>query len=215
MHINCVSRLSLTVVEHLYARGHQSLARDQLEYADVAANRQRRSIALACEQNAPDISRVERRNSALFDGLKHPPTYAIGEWVWIYNTAATIRQGAKAGTNAKVFKVKLSLNWTEPLKRFVLTLPLRHAPRFHTLLHQYHPSRRHPLLVQGPLSSRVTRQDLRPYHNGRPLRRPLRGRPRTSESSSSLLGTRRISERSATRSVFKLVKVEPSAGNFA
>ena len=32
------------------------------------------------------------------------------------NTAATIRQGAKTDTDAKVLKVKLSLNWTGPYK---------------------------------------------------------------------------------------------------
>ena len=36
--------------------------------------------------------------------------------MWVYNTAATIRQEAKSGTDAKVLKAKLSLNWTGPLK---------------------------------------------------------------------------------------------------
>ena len=36
--------------------------------------------------------------------------------MWVYNTAATIREGAKAGTGAKVLKTKLSLNWTGPFK---------------------------------------------------------------------------------------------------
>ena len=36
--------------------------------------------------------------------------------MWTYNAAATIRQGAKAGTDAKVLKAKLSLNWTGPFK---------------------------------------------------------------------------------------------------
>ena len=34
----------------------------------------------------------------------------------MYNTAATIRQGAKPDTNAKVLKTKLSLNWTGTYK---------------------------------------------------------------------------------------------------
>ena len=36
--------------------------------------------------------------------------------MWTYNTAATIRQGTKAGTDSKVLKAKLSLNWTRPFK---------------------------------------------------------------------------------------------------
>ena len=34
----------------------------------------------------------------------------------MYNTAATIRQGARKGTNNTVLEEKLSLNWTEPFK---------------------------------------------------------------------------------------------------
>ena len=59
---------------------------------------------------------MERRNSALSNALKQPPIYTVSGWVWIYNTAATIRQGAKSGTDAKVLKEKLSLNWTGPFK---------------------------------------------------------------------------------------------------
>ena len=72
------------------------------------------------EQHAFNIARVERRNSALSDGLKQIPTYAIGGWVWVYNAAATIRLGTKAGTDAKVLKAKLSLNWMGPFKTLVI-----------------------------------------------------------------------------------------------
>ena len=36
--------------------------------------------------------------------------------MWVYNTAATIRQGAKTDTDAKILKIELSLNWTGPYK---------------------------------------------------------------------------------------------------
>ena len=36
--------------------------------------------------------------------------------MWVYNTAATIRQGAKTDTDAKILNVKLSLNRTGPYK---------------------------------------------------------------------------------------------------
>ena len=36
--------------------------------------------------------------------------------MWVYNIVATIRQGAKAGTDAKVLKAKLSRNWTASFK---------------------------------------------------------------------------------------------------
>ena len=59
---------------------------------------------------------MERRNSALADALRAVPKFTFGDCVWVYNTAATIRQGAKTDTDAKVFKAKLSLNWTDPCK---------------------------------------------------------------------------------------------------
>ena len=34
--------------------------------------------------------------------------------MWVHNPAANIHQGAKSGTDAKVFKEKLSPNWTGP-----------------------------------------------------------------------------------------------------
>ena len=46
VYMNRGPRLPLTVFEHPYARGHQGLARDQLEYVDLAADHQRRSFAL-------------------------------------------------------------------------------------------------------------------------------------------------------------------------
>ena len=75
VYMNRGPRLPLTVFEHPYARGHQGLARDQLEYVDLAADRQRRSYALVREQHALNIARVESRNFALSDGLKQPVSY--------------------------------------------------------------------------------------------------------------------------------------------
>ena len=116
VHVNRLPRLPLTIFEYHYARGHQSLARDHLEYCDLAADRQRRAYASVREQHALNISRVELRNSTLSDARKQLPIYTIGGWVWVYNAAATIPQGAKSGTDAKVLKEKLSLNWTGPFK---------------------------------------------------------------------------------------------------
>ena len=59
---------------------------------------------------------MERRNSALSDALRAILKFAVGGWVWVYNTVATIRQGAKTDTDAKVLKAKLSLHWTGPYK---------------------------------------------------------------------------------------------------
>ena len=50
------------------------------------------------------------------DALRRSPPFTTGGWTWIYNSAATIRQGAKKGTDATVLKTKLSFNWIGPFK---------------------------------------------------------------------------------------------------
>ena len=76
VHMNGLPRLPMTVFEQQYARGHQSLDRDQLEYCDLAADRQSRSHELVRAQHLLTVSRIERRNSALSDALNQLPAYA-------------------------------------------------------------------------------------------------------------------------------------------
>ena len=87
---------------------------DHLAYCDLATDRQQRAYDIFREQHALTVSRVECRNSVLSDALRPVSKFAVGGWVSVYNTAATIRQGAKTDTDAKVLKAKLSLNWTDP-----------------------------------------------------------------------------------------------------
>ena len=58
----------------------------------------------------PEQFLVERRNSAVSDAPRSVPTFAVGGWVWVYNTVAIIRQGAKTDTDVTILKAKLSLN---------------------------------------------------------------------------------------------------------
>ena len=66
--------------------------------------------------HALTVCRVERRKSALSVALRQVPNFVVGSWVWLYNTASIIRQGPKAGTDAKVLQTKFALNWTSPYK---------------------------------------------------------------------------------------------------
>lgn len=66
VHMSHLFHLPLTVSEHPYARGRQSLARDQLEYVGPAADRQRRSFVLVRERT-PSLLSVS--NAAL---LRYP-----------------------------------------------------------------------------------------------------------------------------------------------
>lgn len=66
-----------------------------------------------------NVLKVERQTSAITDALQQWPVTTEGSWLWVYNSVPTIRQGSKPGevdADAQVLKVKLSLNWTGPLK---------------------------------------------------------------------------------------------------
>ena len=62
------------------------------------------------------VFRVERRNSALSDPLRQVPNFVVSNWSGLNNTASNIRQGAKAGTGAKVLKGKNVLSCMGPYK---------------------------------------------------------------------------------------------------
>ena len=106
----------LTVFDRLYGDARQNLDRDQLAYCDLARERQQRACELVREQHALTVARVNGRISALSDALLRRPKYKAGGWVWVYNTAATIRQGLRKSADNKALKEKLSLNWTGPFK---------------------------------------------------------------------------------------------------
>ena len=67
--MNRLPRFPLTIFERHYARVHQSLARDHLEYCDLAADRQQNAYALVRQQHTLIVFRVEHRLSALSDAL--------------------------------------------------------------------------------------------------------------------------------------------------
>ncbi|CAB1116210.1 unnamed protein product [Ectocarpus sp. CCAP 1310/34] len=134
IHIGRIPRLPLSVFDHPTVGGHQSLARDQLEYCNLAVDRQRRAYELVREYNALKISRVERRNSSLLDAIHKLPQFTVGGWAWVYNTAAAIRQGVQKDMHQQVLKAKLALSGRGPTKflRWVppLPTPLRTAARW-------------------------------------------------------------------------------------
>ena len=105
-------RLPLTIFDRLGTGGHQSLDRDQLDYCNFARDRQQRANQLVREQHALTVTRIEGRNSALTTALLDRPSFKIGDWVWVYNTEATIRQGGRKNTDKKVIRSKLAFNWS-------------------------------------------------------------------------------------------------------
>ena len=101
-------RLPLTIFERAGVAGHQRVARDHLAYCDLVTDSQQRAYDVVREHHALSDARVNHRNSALSDALRSVPKFDVGDWAWVYNTAATIRQGTKSDTDAKVLKAKLT-----------------------------------------------------------------------------------------------------------
>ena len=115
VHIGRLPCLPLTVFDRSYGGGHQSLDRNHLAYYDLAREQQH-AYELVREQHALTVARINERNSTLSDALLRRPKYVADGWVWIHNTAATIRQGLHKDVDNKVLKQKQSLNWTGTFK---------------------------------------------------------------------------------------------------
>ncbi|CAB1107450.1 unnamed protein product [Ectocarpus sp. CCAP 1310/34] len=137
IHMGRIPRLPLSVFDHPSVGGHQSLDRDQLEYCNLAVDRQRRAYDLVREYNALKISRVERRNSSMLDAINKIPKFTVGAWAWVYNTAATIRQGARKDTDQQVLKAKFALSWTGPYNVLAVgPASAKDTPDGHPLAHK-------------------------------------------------------------------------------
>ena len=116
IHFGRLPRLPLSVFEPQNIGGHQSLGRDYLVYMNLATDRQQRAYSLVRELHRLTVSRLQRRNAPIMAALLASPPFSVGGWAWVYNSASTIRQGVKKGTDATVLKTKLSLNWKGPFK---------------------------------------------------------------------------------------------------
>ena len=85
-HLGRLPRLPLTVIERQGASGHQSFQRDQLEYCDLARERQQLAYQLVREHQAIASSRIARSNKDLSDVFHKKPLFSVGCW-----TCTTVR----------------------------------------------------------------------------------------------------------------------------
>ena len=106
VHPGRISSLFLTDFSRSGVSGYQSLARNHLAYCNLASDREQRASDIVRHMHALTVCRVERRNSVLSDAFRQVPNLVVGDWAWLPNTASTIRQGAKATTDAKALKAK-------------------------------------------------------------------------------------------------------------
>ena len=64
VHRSRIPHLPLTIFDCTRVAGHQSLARDDLAYCDLATDRPQRAYDIVREHHALPVARVERRNSS-------------------------------------------------------------------------------------------------------------------------------------------------------
>ena len=64
------------------------------------------------------MPKIQRSNTRLLAILHKLPGFEVGNWVWIYNSQATVNQGV--GEDNSHLMVMLSLNWTFPYKILVV-----------------------------------------------------------------------------------------------
>lgn len=119
VNIGRLRRFPLSLFERPRGGGNHSFHRDQLDYY-LATDRQQISYALVREHHALAVPPVACRNSILPDALQKPSGFPIGNWLWVYTSVATIRQGACKGIEETVLKEKLVRNWTESYKILVV-----------------------------------------------------------------------------------------------
>ena len=109
VNIGRLPRLPLTIFDLPNIGRHQSLNRDQQAYSDLATGRQQRAYRIVREHRAVTVSRLDLRNAPILDALRRSLSVTTSGWAWVYNTAATIRQGAKKDTDATVLKTSFPL----------------------------------------------------------------------------------------------------------
>ena len=109
IHIGRLPRLTLSVFEPENIGSHQSLGPDYRLH-QPCTDRQQHTYSLVRELHGLTASRLQHRNAPNKAALLASPPLSVDGWARVYNSASTIHQGAKKGTDATVLKTKLSLN---------------------------------------------------------------------------------------------------------
>ena len=109
IHLGCMPRLPMTIIEECVVKGNMGEKQDQLLYLDIVREMQQHSFELVQESHLIAMSKLQRSNTKLLAILHKLPNFEVGSWVWIYNSQATVGQGV--GENNSHLMAKLSLNW--------------------------------------------------------------------------------------------------------
>ena len=86
-------RLLITIIDECVVKGHTGEKQDQLLYLNIVRERQQRAFELVQESHLIAMSKFQRSNAKLLAILHKLPNFEVGNWVWIYNSQATVGQG--------------------------------------------------------------------------------------------------------------------------
>lgn len=103
--------LPLIIIDILSIGGHQNRNRNQLAHVDLATAHPKRAYCAVREFYAIYVSRLDHHNAPLMDAVRSLHLFSVNGRARIYNSAVTIRQGTRKGTDAIVLKTKPSFNW--------------------------------------------------------------------------------------------------------
>ena len=118
IHLGRMPRLPINIIEEYVVKEHMGEKQDQLLYLDIVWERQQRAFEPVQESHLIFMSKVQRSNTKLLAILHKLPNFEVGNWVWIYNSQATVTQGV--GEENSRLMTKPSLNWTGPYKILVV-----------------------------------------------------------------------------------------------
>ena len=112
IHLGRMPRLPMTIIDECVVKGHVDEKQDQLLYLDIVRERQQRAFELVQGNYLIAMSKLQRSNTRLLAILYKLSNFEVGNWVWIYNSQATVGQGV--GEDNSPLETQLPLNWTGP-----------------------------------------------------------------------------------------------------
>ena len=117
IHLGCMPRLPMAIIEECVVKGNMGEKQDQLLYLDIVREMQH-AFELVQESHLIVMSKLQRSNTKLLAMLHKLLNFEVGSWVRIYNSQATVGQGI--GEDDSHLMTKLSLNWAGPFKILVV-----------------------------------------------------------------------------------------------
>lgn len=104
----CLSCLPTVILELGHLAGNQSLECHRLAHRNMVKDHERCAYELVSERHALTVSHLALPDAKFLNLSQMRPRYTIGDWVWMCNVEATLRQGSSKCTHGSLSTSKLS-----------------------------------------------------------------------------------------------------------